>query len=366
MTDSAELTYMKRALELAERGRGKTSPNPMVGAVIVNHGKIVGEGYHRMVGRDHAEVAAIRSARGKTQGATLYVTLEPCCHVGRTGPCTQAIIESGISKVVIPLKDPNPVVNGKGIRQLRQAGIEVTSGVMKQEAARLNDAYMGYYKLHRPYVILKTAQTLDGRIATSGGDSKWISSEQSRKLGHRLRAEVDAVVIGSGTLSADNPSLNVRFVNGSSPYRIVVTGSGNIPASSKLLKSNADLKTIVATSKNGMTRITRAKSNRNLVLWQVRSDIRGQIDLHDFLGKANDFGLRTILVEGGSRLATSFLKAGLVDKCVVIMAPKIVGEGVSAVGDLKISKISRAIEFSDVRFFQSGSDMVFIGYPVRK
>ncbi len=357
---------MQRALSLAEKGRGKTSPNPMVGAVIVRAGKIVGEGYHRVAGSDHAEVAAIRKARGKTKGATLFVTLEPCCHVGRTGPCTEAIVDSGIKRVVLPLKDPNPVVNGKGIKRLREAGIEVATGVMKKEAALLNDAYLGYYHLNRPYVILKTAQTLDGRIAARGGDSRWISDKESRKLAHELRAQVDAVVIGSGTVAADDPSLTVRNVNGSDPYRIVLTGSANIPLKSVLIAKNRDMKTIVVSSRRGLSRISRAGKSRNLILWEVKTERTGHIDLKDFLEKASAFGLRSLLVEGGARLATSFLKAKLVDKFVAITAPKVLGEGIEAVGDLEIRKVSQAIEFDNARFVRSGQDMVFVGYPKRK
>jgi len=366
MAAKADLTYMQRALALAEKGRGKTSPNPMVGAVIVRAGKIVGEGYHRMAGSDHAEIAAIKKARGKTKGATLYVTLEPCCHVGRTGPCTEAIIGSGIKRVVLPLKDPNPVVNGKGIRHLRKAGIEVTIGVMKKEAALLNDAYLGYYYLNRPYVILKTAQTLDGRIAARGGDSRWITDKESRKLAHELRAEVDAVVIGSGTVAADDPSLTVRHVNGSDPYRIILTGSAKIPPGSAVITNNQDMKTILVSSKRRLSRISRAGKSKNLILWEVKTERTGLIDLKDFLEKAAAFGLRTLLVEGGARLATSFLKANLVDKFVAITAPKVLGEGIEAVGDLEIKKVSQAIEFDNPKFVRSGRDMVFVGYPRRK
>ncbi len=366
MAEKVDKTYMLRALELAERGRGKTVPNPMVGAVLVKGNKIIGEGYHRKAGSDHAEVAAIKQAKGKTKGATLYVTLEPCCHTGRTGPCTEAIIQSGISRVVLPIKDPNPIVNGKGIKRLRQAGLEVVTGLLKSEAELLNDAYLGYYRLNRPYVIVKSAQSIDGRIAAKGGDSKWITSEKARKFAHELRAAVDAVVIGSGTVIADNPALTVRNVNGTDPYRIIITSSARIPAGAKLLMNNRDMKTVVATSRKGLAHLSRGGKSRNLIMWEIRTDRRGLIDLQDFLSKANDFGIRSVLVEGGGKLATSFVKAGLVDKYIAITAPKIIGDGVNAIGDLGTKKIAQAIEFDGARFSAIGDDIVFVGYPKRK
>ncbi len=356
---------MRLAIELAEKGRGKTSPNPLVGAVIVRGSKIIGQGYHRALGREHAEVAAINKAGRKALGSTLFVNLEPCCHTGRTGPCTEAIIAAGISLVVMSTKDPNPVVNGKGIRILRKAGIEVQTGLLKQEARRLNDAYIGYYENGRPYVILKLAQSLDGRIATHNGDSKWISSAKSRKFSHGLRADVDAVVVGAGTVRRDNPALTVRNVKGSNPYRIILTESANIPPKSALLSGNGDMKTIIASSAKSLSKLPASKLRQNPIFWSLKRTSRGQLDLLDFIAKAADFGLRSILVEGGSTLATSFLKADLVDKFVAVTAPLVLGQGVSSLGNLSVNRVADAIRFDEAYDFPSGPDRIFIGYPKR-
>ncbi len=353
---------MRMALELAFKGRGRTAPNPMVGAVIVKNGKLVGKGYHRAIGKEHAEVAAIREAGSRCRGATLYVNLEPCCHVGRTGPCTRAIIEAKISRVVMSTKDPNPVVNGKGIRALRRAGIEVESGLLRQEARLFNDAYIGYHENSRPFVIVKMAQSLDGRIATRKGDSKWITSPASRRYAHELRAQVDAVVVGSSTVRVDNPSLTVRHVKGNNPYRVIISSRIDIPPKSKLLTDNGDFRTIIATTKQSVAKAARSRRKQNAILWALKNQPNGQIDLNDFISKAYDFGLQSILVEGGSSLATSFLKKGLVDKLVVITAPLVIGEGRDSVGDLDVRTLSRALRFKDTCTFQSGPDTVFVGY----
>jgi len=357
---------MHLALRQAVKGRGKTSPNPMVGAVIVKNGEIIGKGYHKAPGRDHAEVDAIKKAKGKTKGATLYVTLEPCNHTGRTGPCTEAIIEAGIKRVVIPLKDPNPLVNGNGIRRLRKAGIKVDNGILKEEASILNDAYIGYYQNKRPYIILKEAQSLDGRIATLSGDARWISGPEAQRLAHSLRAEVDAVVVGMNTVIKDNPRLTVRNVKGDNPYRIVLSGSLDFPPRTKLLTDNKDYKTIIASSAKALAKFVKNKKRSNLIFWDVKLSRNGDVDLKDFITKAYDFGFRYLLVEGGGQLAASFIKAGLVDKYIFITAPIIIGDGINTVGALNAAKITDAVKFRETAFFQMGDDMVFIGYPERK
>jgi diaminohydroxyphosphoribosylaminopyrimidine deaminase/5-amino-6-(5-phosphoribosylamino)uracil reductase len=366
MTETADTAYMLRALNLAEKGKGKTSPNPMVGAVIVKSGEIVGEAYHRCVGKDHAERAAIKKAGSQTKGATLFVNLEPCCHVGRTGPCTEAIIKAGIGKVVFSVRDPDPRVNGKGARILKKAGVTVRSGLLKKQALQLNESYFCYHKNKRPFVTLKMAQTLDGRIATIAGESKWLSGPQSLKLAHRLRAEVDAVVVGMGTVRKDNPALTVRLVKGKNPYRVVLSQSLNFPHRCKLLDNNNDYKTIIATNGEAIERFSRTKRGRhNLIYWSLRTDSDGLLDLHDFITKAGEFGFHSLLVEGGSSLATSFLKAGLVDKYMIVMAPLVLGSGVSAVSDLHVRRLDDAVSFDRYSFQASGTDKVFVGYPKR-
>ncbi len=336
----------------------------MVGAVIVKAGEIVGEGYHRQVGQDHAELAAIRKAGRKAKGATLYVNLEPCGHTGRTGPCTDAIIKAGIKKVVFSMIDPDPRVNGKGIRILKKAGLAVERGLQRDEALLLNDSYFGYHRNKRSFVILKTAQTLDGRIATMTGDSKWISSPQSLKLAHRLRAEVDAVVVGLGTVRKDNPALTVRLVKGKNPYRIVLSSSLDFPPKCQILSNNGDCKTILASTAKAIERFSKAKrGRRGLIYWSLRTDRNGLLDLRDFITKAGEFGFHSLLIEGGGRLATSFLKAGLVDKYIVVTAPMVLGSGINAVGELHARKLTDAIAFERYFFEKNGTDNLFIGYP---
>jgi diaminohydroxyphosphoribosylaminopyrimidine deaminase/5-amino-6-(5-phosphoribosylamino)uracil reductase len=339
----------------------------MVGAVVVKGRRIVGEGYHRYAGADHAERVALKQAGAKASAATLYVNLEPCCHTGRTGPCTEAIIKAGIRKVVFSVKDPDRRVNGKGAAALRRAGVTVANGLLQAEAQRLNEVYIGYHRNQRPFVILKTAQTVDGRIATATGDSKWISSLPSRKLAHRLRAEVDAVVVGMGTVRKDDPALTVRLVQGKDPYRIIVSRSLRFPRRCRLLDENTDTRTIIATTAGSVRRFSRPRRAKSggLIFWTVRKRRDGLLDLHDFLDKANDFGLRSLLVEGGSRLATSFLSEGLVDKYVAFVAPKIVGEGIVAVGQLQVRTLPEAVSLRRFSVEQSGPDFVFTGYPVR-
>jgi diaminohydroxyphosphoribosylaminopyrimidine deaminase/5-amino-6-(5-phosphoribosylamino)uracil reductase len=363
MADVADTDFMKLAIDLAEKGRGKTSPNPVVGAVLVHRNRVVGKGYHRAAGRDHAEIAAIKMAGSKARGATLYVNLEPCCHQGRTGPCTEAIIKAGISRVVASTKDPNPVVDGKGFRLLRKAGVKVETGLLKKQARQLNDIYIGYHENKRPYVILKLAQSLDGRIATGSGDSRWISSPQSRRFVHKLRAEVDAVVVGAGTVRRDNPLLTVRHVRGENPYRIVLSESLKIPPRSNLLVHNGDFKTIIASSDSALSNARRVASSRNPITWTVDRAAKHQLDLEDFMMKVNQFGLRSILVEGGRELATAFLKAGLVDKIVMVTAPIIIGDGISGIGELNIRNISKAIKLESGFDIGSGVDTIHVGYP---
>jgi diaminohydroxyphosphoribosylaminopyrimidine deaminase/5-amino-6-(5-phosphoribosylamino)uracil reductase len=366
MADSADSKLMQRALELATNGRGMTYPNPMVGAMLVKSGRIVGEGYHRKVGGDHAEIAALKAAGSRAKGATLYVTLEPCCHTGRTGPCTDALIKAGIKEVILASLDPDPRVNGQGVKVLRKHGIKVRSGILKAESIALNEAYFHYHRTGLPFVILKMAQTIDGRIATSTGDSKWISGKQTRTYAHRLRSEVGAVVVGGETARKDDPALTVRLVKGQSPYRIVLSQSLKLPTSLQLLAENQDRKTILASSEDSIKRFMAQSKHPDLIYWSIDQTKDGSLDLSDFLRKAGSFGLRSILVEGGSRLATAFLSRGLVDKYVAIIAPKIIGRGIEAVGDLGIREVGQAIQFDQCRFSTCGEDLIFEGYPKGK
>lgn len=363
MTATYDKEFMTIALRLAEKGRGRTLPNPMVGAVITKNGQVVGRGYHKGPGSAHAEVAAIKSAGVKTKGATIYVTLEPCCHSGRTGPCTEAIKAAGIKKVIYACKDFNPIVNGKGARALRRSGLTVENGLMKNEAIRLNEVYFNAIEHKRPFVTLKIAQTIDGRIATLNGDSKWITSKEARVFAHKLRSENEAVLVGLGTVKADNPSLTTRHVQGNNPYRIVLSESLEFPTSCKLIVNNKDQKTIIATTQRSLRNYTKNKKRNGLTFWEIKKIAKNRLNLEDILQKAYAFGISSILVEGGSQVATSFLKAKLVDKIVVITAPLFLGSGLNSIGNLEIGTIKNAIKLKDFSSFQCGTDQVFVGYP---
>jgi diaminohydroxyphosphoribosylaminopyrimidine deaminase/5-amino-6-(5-phosphoribosylamino)uracil reductase len=366
LVSKIDIEYMRQVLSLAEKGRGKTKPNPMVGALVVKAGRVIGYGHHVAAGKAHAEIIAMKMAGPACKRATLYLNLEPCCHTGRTKPCTDAIIKAGIGRVVFAVLDPDPRVNGRGAAILRKAGIEVTSGVLKREAMLLNDIFFGYHRLQRPFVTLKSAQTLDGRIATVSGDSKWITGEPARKFAHLMRAEVDGLVVGMGTVRADNPRLTTRHVRGANPYRIVVTNSLKFPRNCHLLNDNDDYLTIVAGPARQVEAFAKRRRGGKLIFWRLATDGQGRVKIGDLVSKANEFGMRSLLVEGGAELATSFLKAELVDKYVAITAPKLIGEGVSTVGDLGTKALAEAIQFDDHYFKNCGDDNIFVGYPRRR
>ncbi len=349
---------MKKAISLARKAEGQTAPNPLVGAVLFNNRGIISTGYHRRAGLAHAETIAIDKAGQRAVGATLVVNLEPCCHHGRTGPCTEAIIRAGIKRVVYAISDPNITVCGRGCNKLKDAGVELIVGVGSHQAERLNEVYLKHITTGRPFVALKTAQSLDGRLATSTGDSQWISGPEALKLAHKLRAKYDAVAVGSGTVRFDNPSLTVRHVRGDNPIRIILTASGDLPEKINLFENNRDNNTIVATTASGRDRL----SGRQVMTWTIRKAGTG-LDLNQFLKKCGEVGITSLLVEGGGQLATSFLKQGLIDKIYQVVAPMIIGSGLDAVRDLKIRRLKRAIRISDVVYKRLGQDNLLIGYP---
>jgi diaminohydroxyphosphoribosylaminopyrimidine deaminase/5-amino-6-(5-phosphoribosylamino)uracil reductase len=363
VAEASDRQFMARALALAQCGRGWTSPNPMVGAVLVRNGRVIAEGCHRRKGSDHAEVAALRKAGRGARGATIYVNLEPCCHTGCTGPCTEALITAGVARVVYSSLDPNPIVSGKGDRRLRRAGIKVERGLLRKEAEKLNEVYYAYHSNGRPFVTLKLAQTIDGRIATITGDSQWISSPGSLKLAHQLRAENDAVMVGAGTVRADNPALTVRLVKGRNPYRVVVLGRGPFPAGCQLVKENTDSRTIVAAVPEVAEKLSRRSGVRGLTFWEVKPGRSGRPDPADLMKKAAAFGLQSILVEGGSALGASLLNARVVDKIMLVIAPKVIGEGTPSIGDLGIRKLAEAIQLEAVTVRLVEPDLVVTGYP---
>ncbi len=360
MTAIADKTYMARALKLAEKGRGSTFPNPLVGAIIVKNSKIIGEGFHKAAGKDHAEIVAIKNAHSSIAGATLYVNLEPCCHTGRTGPCTEALIKSKIKKVIVGIKDPNKKVNGKGIRQLRKAGIEVTVNILKDESYYINDTYFFSQQNKRPFVTLKLAQTLDGKIATLSNESKYLSSKQSLKYVHTLRANSDAVVVGTQTAQHDNPSLTVRLTKGNNPYRILLSNSLKIDSSLNLLKNNDDYKTIIASTEKSLKTFSHATNK--VITWSLKSKNR-QLDLHDFLEKAYQFNINSTLCEGGAKLASSLIVQQLVDKIILVTVPKIMGKGIESFGSFRINQLTDMVEFDKHYTFNLGVDTILVGYP---
>ncbi len=346
-----DLAFMKRALALAEKGRGSVSPNPLVGAVIVKNGIVVGEGYHQKYGQAHAEVNAIAQAGDEAIGGTMYVTMEPCNHTGKTGPCTESIFAAGLSRVVVAMVDPNPKVNRSGINYLRSRGVEVVEGVLKEQAQELNQPYTKFIKTGYPYILLKMAQTLDGRIASSTGHSKWVTDEESRTLAHKMRARHDAILVGIGTVLMDDPHLTVRMAKGKSPKRIVLDSQLRIPLDANVLSDDISNKTIIVTtnvaSKEKIGRIVDRGST--VLVLDADEDERGWVP-QELLWKAlGDLGITSVMVEGGSSVHTECLRGGFTDEIVMFIAPKILGSGVDAIGDLGITNMNAALELDNIK-----------------
>ncbi len=339
--------FMARALALSRAGEGAVNPNPLVGAVVVRDGHVVGEGFHERFGGPHAEVIALDRAGEKAKGATLYVTLEPCCHHGKTPPCTERIIAEGVQRVVMAMRDPNPSVCGKGVATLATAGIEVVEGVLKEEAARLNEVFETYITTGRPFVHLKLAVSLDGRIATRAGDSKWISGEASRVRAHELRRRHAAILVGAHTVRMDDPLLDVRHVRGPNPRPVVLDAGGVVPLSAKAL--DAARQPILVTG-----RLTDARARElaqwGIDVWSLETDASGRFDLSAMLRRLGTAGIDSVLVEGGGETAAAFLEAGLVDRITLFIAPKILGGTAAypAVGGVGVARVADAIRLLDV------------------
>jgi diaminohydroxyphosphoribosylaminopyrimidine deaminase/5-amino-6-(5-phosphoribosylamino)uracil reductase len=350
------------ACRLARRAAGRTSPNPQVGAVIVQRGKVVGTGYHRFAGGDHAEIAALKRAGARARGATLYISLEPCSHQGRTPPCTGALVRAGINDVVCGTMDPNPLVAGRGFRQLRRAGIRVRTGVLEQECRALIEAFAKYITRRVPFVTLKLAATLDGRIAAASGDARWISGERSRRAVHRLRNEIDAVIVGLGTVNADDPLLTCRIAGGRNPFRVVLDSALKIPLSAKILHlSDAD-KTIIATGPHVSRIKIRALEALGAQVLCLRLK-RGQVSWPALLKALARRGFVSVMIEGGGATAASALKEGIVDKILFFYAPKILGGDARAMIEaLGFYRVRQAIGVKDLTFHKSGDDLVASGY----
>ncbi len=359
MIDDRDREYMALALSLAEKGRGTTSPNPMVGAVIVRDGAIIGRGWHARAGGPHAEVAAVNNAGGEVRGADMYVTLEPCNHHGRTPPCTELIIRHGMRRVVVAMTDPNPLVAGKGCDRIREDGIEVEVGLMEDAARKLNEAFIKHIVTGMPFLTLKLAVTLDGFIADSEGQSKWITGAEARKLVHGVRAESDAIMVGSGTVSADNPSLNVRDAEGEDPLRVLIDSKLNIAPDARVL---ADGHAIIAATDTALSEKESALLAAGAEVWRFPSD-NGRVPLMPVLNKLGERGVMTVLCEGGAGLASSLIAEGLVDKLVMMIAPKVLGRGVSAFSGFDPGGIEHALVFGDVESLSLDGDTVITCYP---
>jgi len=354
---------MRLALRLAKKGWGKTSPNPLVGAVVVRDGDVVGKGFHRAVGEPHAEVVALKEAGERTQGATLYVNLEPCCHWGRTPPCTQAIIRAGVAKVVASIMDPNPQVNGKGFQELSSQSVEVEVGLLAAEATRLNEAYLKYVRTKLPFVTLKLAQTLDGKIATSQGMSKYITSLKSQRRVHWLRSGVDAVMVGVGTVLQDDPRLTVRHIKGRNPLRIVLDSKGRTPSQAKVLFPDGD--SIIMTTSQASPSWREEMEKEGAEIWEIFSDGDGRIDLREALKVAGNKGITSLMIEGGREVFTSALRADIADKLLVFLSPKVMGEGMGGFGDLGVRELSSLYRLYNMRAQRMGEDLLITAYVHR-
>ncbi|MBD3878367.1 MAG: bifunctional diaminohydroxyphosphoribosylaminopyrimidine deaminase/5-amino-6-(5-phosphoribosylamino)uracil reductase RibD [Quinella sp. 1Q5] len=352
---------MREALRIARNAEGRTSPNPLVGAVIVKDGKIIAEGWHRQAGTPHAEIHALNMAGDLARGATLYVTLEPCSHFGRTPPCAQAVINAGISRVVAAMSDPNPKVAGRGFELLRAAGVEVEVGLLETEAQRLNEVFLKWITRRLPFVTMKFACTLDGKIATVAGESQWISGSESRRFTHHLRDINDAILVGVGTVLADNPSLTTRLVVGKNPVRVIVDSNARTPLESKVVNDKS-ARTVVAVTANAPADKVSALKSRGVEIITAGNSER--VDLEELMHALAERDITSVLVEGGGTIHFSMLKAKLVDKVFAFIAPKIIGgsRALSAVEGAGFSKLSDAVELNDFTAKALGEDILIIGY----
>lgn len=358
------LKMMRAALALARRGLGKTSPNPAVGCLIVRDGAVVGRGWHRKAGTPHAEVHALNEAGELAAGADVYVTLEPCAHFGKTPPCARALIAARVARVYVAVVDPNPLVAGKGIEMLRSAGIKVHTGLLERPCRELNLPFIKWIQTARPYVLLKSALTLDGKSATAGGDSRWITGDRSRREVHRLRGTVDAIMVGVGTVVKDDPLLTCRVPGGKDPIRIVVDSTLRIPLHAAVFNAQSAARTIIATCCGDAARLAAVVARGGEILPCAERD--GRVDLDHLFERLGALGVQSILLEGGSHLAGAALRAGLIDKCMIFLAPKLVGgAGVGLFAGEGVSMMKDALLLEGMTVKRIGADLLVQGTPVR-
>ncbi|WDL95580.1 bifunctional diaminohydroxyphosphoribosylaminopyrimidine deaminase/5-amino-6-(5-phosphoribosylamino)uracil reductase RibD [Alicyclobacillus sp. ALC3] len=363
--------YMATALSLAELGRGQTAPNPLVGAVIVRNGEIVGQGAHLKAGGPHAEVHALRMAGSLAEGATAYVTLEPCSHFGRTPPCADALVAAKVSRVVVAALDPNPAVQGEGVRRLRAAGIEVVSGVLQQEARAQNEAYLTWRALNRPFVVWKCAATLDGYVATANGDSRYVTSPEARESVHELRRQHPAIAVGVGTVLADNPQLTVRLrgraMAAAQPLRVVFDSQLRTPCGAALFEQPGQVRlyATAATASSDASEFAVRKAQleaQGAVVRLVEAGADGRVSLTAALQDLAQDGFTSVLVEAGPRVAGALLGAKLVDKVVYYIAPKLLGSGLPAVAGRPVDRMAEALQLKRMTVSQVGPDLRVEGY----
>ncbi len=360
-TNRGDAELMRLALVEAAKAKGRTRPNPMVGCVVADGTAVIAVGHHVRAGEAHAEVVALRRAGGRARGADVYVTLEPCDHQGRTGPCTEALIAAGVRRVFVATKDPNPLVDGRGIRRLRRAGIAVEVGLLGEACAALNEAYATWIRWRRPLVVAKLAESLDGRVATRTGEARWISSPEARALGHRLRDELDGILVGRGTVTADDPQLTCRTPGGRDPVRIVLDTEARTPPSAKVVRlgKSSDAPTWIVVSPDAPVRRRRAleRAGAETVPCRLRD---GRIDPAALLAELGRRELCSLLVEGGPTVLGSFFDAGLVDRVHATLAPMIIGgaNAFASVGALGVAELRHATRLVDVEVERAGVDIL--------
>ena len=357
--------YMQRALDLATRGCGKVSPNPMVGAVIVKNGNILAEGWHSQFGKDHAEIVALKKLKGKADGSTMYVNLEPCNHYGKTPPCVDAIINSKIKEVVIAMKDPNPRTNGKSIRKLRRAGVTVKTGVLKEKAELLNEAFIKFIKTGMPFVTIKSAQTLDGKISLTSGESKWITSDRTRKLSRSRRDNYDAIMVGSNTVLKDDPRLD-GAKQSSSLKKVVIDSQLRVPLNAKLF-NNLRHKTFLFTTRLASDKKINKYIKEGINVFVCPCEIDKKVNLEWMFKELTRLGIINVLVEGGAHLSGAILRQGLADKLQTYIAPKIFGnkEDLNVFVGIGTKSIDQNIKLSFSSVEQYYEEVIITAYVLR-
>ena len=362
---AVDVQYMRQALDLARGGLGFVSPNPLVGCVIVKDGAIVGRGYHQRFGGSHAEVHALQEAGARARGAVLYVNLEPCSHTGKTPPCADAVIQARVSRVVVALRDPNPLVAGRGLSRLEIAGIPITVGVCEAEARKLNEAFLKYISTGCPFVTLKSAITLDGKIATRTGASRWITGELARQAGHQLRHAADAILVGIGTVLQDDPQLTTRLPDrqGVNPLRVIVDSTLRLPLQAQVTDVAADRRTLVATTAQAPAVQCEQLRARGVEVVCFPAYDDGRVDLEALLRYLGEHGIANMLVEGGATLSATLLRRRLVDKVLFFVAPKIIGgDGISVIGTCGVETMEQVISLRDVVGQRLGQDFLLEAY----